>query len=183
MQMGKTMVFHGDGGDQKLFMKENISQMDAVVSVTNDDETNILVSLLAKNMGVDNTITRISKSSYYPLLSNIGIEKVVSPRVSAVSSILQDIRQGNLISDISIYGEQGEFIEAVALASSTITKGPLKEISFPKGSLLVCIIREDEIIIPTEDSRVAAGDRIILFTILAAVRKLEKMLTVKLGFF
>jgi len=55
MQMGKTVVFHGDGVDQKLFMKENISQMDAVVTVTNDDETNILVSLLAKNMGVDNT--------------------------------------------------------------------------------------------------------------------------------
>ncbi len=76
MQMGKTVVLHGDGGDQKLFMEENISQMDAVVSVTNDDETNILVSLLAKNMGVDNTITRISKASYYPLLSTIGIEKL-----------------------------------------------------------------------------------------------------------
>ena len=183
MQMGKTVVLHGDGGDQKLFMEENISQMDAVVTVTNDDETNILVSLLAKNMGVDNTITRISKASYYPLLSTIGIEKVVSPRVSAVSSILQDIRQGNVISDISIYGEQGEFIEAVALASSTITKGPIKDIAFPKGTLLVCIIRQDEIIIPTGASRVEAGDRIILFAILAAVKKLEKMLTVKLGFF
>jgi trk system potassium uptake protein TrkA len=183
MQMGKTVVLHGDGGDQKLFMEENINQMDAVVSVTNDDETNILVSLLAKNMGVDNTITRISKASYYPLLSTIGIEKVVSPRVSAVSSILQDIRQGNVISDISIYGEQGEFIEAVALASSAITKGPIKDISFPKGTLLVCIIRQDEIIIPMGDNRVQAGDRIILFAIQAAVKNLEKMLAVKLGFF
>jgi K+ transport systems, NAD-binding component len=60
---------------KKLFMKENISQMDAVVTVTNDDETNILVSLLAKNMGVDNTITRISKSSYYPLLSKSALKK------------------------------------------------------------------------------------------------------------
>lgn len=183
MQMGKTVVLHGDGGDQKLFMEENISQMDAVFSVTNDDETNILVSLLAKNMGVDNTITRISKASYYPLLSTIGIEKVVSPRVSAVSSILQDIRQGNVISEISIFGELGEFIEAVALASSAITKGPIKEISFPQGTLLVCIIRQDEIIIPMGENRVQAGDRIILFAIQAAVKKLEKMLTVKLGFF
>lgn len=72
MQMGKTVVFHGDGGDQKLFMEENISQMDAVVTVTNDDETNILVSLLAKKMGVDNTITRISKASYYPFIYDPG---------------------------------------------------------------------------------------------------------------
>ncbi len=183
MQTGKTVVLHGDGADQELFMEENIGQMDAVVSVTNDDETNILVSLLAKNMGINNTITRISKASYYPLLSTIGIEKVVSTRVSAVSSILQHIRQGNVISDISIFGEQGEFIEAVALASSAITKGPVKTISFPKGSLLVCIIRQDEIIIPMGDDQVQDGDRIILFTIQAAVKKLEKMLTVKFGFF
>ncbi len=183
MQMEKAVVLHGDGGDQKLFIEENISHMDAVVSVTNDDETNILVSLLAKNMGVNNTITRISKAGYYPLLSTIGIEKVVSPRVSAVSSILQDIRQGNVISDISIFGEQGEFIEAVALASSTITKGPLKDISFPKGTLLVCITRQEEIIIPSGQSTVQPGDRIILFAVQAAVKKLEKMLTVKLGFF
>ena len=183
MQMEKAVVLHGDGGDQKLFMEENISHMDAVVSVTNDDETNILVSLLAKSMGVNNTITRISKAGYYPLLSTIGIEKVVSPRVSAVSSILQDIRQGNVISDISIFGEQGEFIEAVALASSTITKGPLKDISFPKGTLLVCITRQEEIIIPSGQSTVQPGDRIILFAVQDAVKKLEKMLTVKLGFF
>ncbi|MCG8688501.1 MAG: Trk system potassium transporter TrkA [Desulfobacterales bacterium] len=183
MQTEKAVILHGDGSDQKLFMEENIGQMDAVVSVTNDDETNILVSLLAKNMGVINTITRIGKSSYYPLLSTIGIEKVVSTRVSAVSSILQDIRQGNVISDISIFGERGEFIEAIALETSEITKAPLKDISFPKGALLVCITRKEEIIIPTGDSHVQPGDRIILFAVQGAVKKLEKMLTVKLGFF
>lgn len=181
-QMNKAVVLHGDGSDQKLFMEENIGQMDAVVSVTNDDETNILVSLLAKNMGVTNTITRIGKSDYYPLLSTIGIEKIVSTRVSAVSSILQDIRQGNVISDISIFGERGEFIEAIALETSDITKAPLKKISFPKGALLVCIIREDNVVIPTGDSRVAPGDRIILFAVQQAVKKMEKLLTVKLGF-
>lgn len=179
----KTVVLHGDGSDQKLLMEENIGQMDAVVSVTDDDETNILVSLLARNMGITNTITRIGKSGYYPLLSTIGIEKVVSPRVSAVSSILQDIRQGNVVSDISIFGERGEFIEAIALETSDITGAPLKKISFPKGAILVCIIRKDRVIIPAGDSRVCPGDRIILFAVQGAVKKLEKMLTVKLGFF
>lgn len=181
-ELSRAVVLHGDGSDQKLFMEENIGQMDAVVSVTNDDETNILVSLLAKNMGVTNTITRIGKSDYYPLLSTIGIEKIVSTRVSAVSSILQDIRQGNVVSDISIFGERGEFIEAIALETSDITKAPLKKISFPKGALLVCIIREETVIIPTGDSQVGPGDRIILFAVQHAVKKLEKLLTVKLGF-
>jgi len=181
-EMNRAVILHGDGSDQKLFMEENIGQMDAVVSVTNDDETNILVSLLAKSMGVTNTITRIGKSDYYPLLSTIGIEKIVSTRVSAVSSILQDIRQGNVVSDISIFGERGEFIEAIALETSAITKAPLKKISFPNGALLVCILQEDSVIIPTGDSQVAPGDRIILFAVQGAVKKMEKLLTVKLGF-
>ncbi|CCK80534.1 MULTISPECIES: Trk system potassium transporter TrkA [Desulfobacula] len=182
-QMDKTVVLHGDGSDQKLFLEENAGQSDVVVSVTDDDETNILVSLLAKNLGVQNTITRIGKSSYSPLLATIGLEKVVNPRLSAVSSILQNVRKGKVLSDISIFGERGEFIEAIALETSDITNKPLKKISFPKGALLVCIIREGQIMIPAGDSSVKPGDRIIMFAVKHAVKKLEKLLTVKLDFF
>lgn len=181
--MEKTVVLHGDGSDQKLFLEENAGQSDVVVSVTNDDETNILVSLLAKSLGVKNTITRIGKASYYPLLSTIGIEKVVSPRLSAVSSILQDVRQGKILSDISIMGERGEFIEAIALETSDITNRPLKKITFPRGAILVCIIQEGRVMIPSGESVVIPGDRIILFAVKQAVKKLEKLLTVKLNFF
>jgi trk system potassium uptake protein TrkA len=182
-QMEKTVVLHGDGSDQKLFLEENVGQSDVVVSVTDDDETNILVSLLAKNLGVKNTVTRIGKASYYPLLANIGIEKVVSPRLSAVSSILKNVRQGNVLSDISILGERGEFIEAIALETSDITNRSLKKISFPKGAILVCIIRNGQVIIPSGLSVVAPGDRMIFFAVRQAVKKLEKLLTVKLDFF
>ena len=181
--MDKTIVLHGDGTDQKLFFEENAGQSDIVISVTGDDETNILASLLAKNIGVQNTITRIGKSSYFPLLATIGIEKIVSPRLSAVSSILQDIRKGKVLSDISIFGERGEFIEAIALETSDITDKPLKKLSFPKGAILACIIRNGQIMIPTGDSVINPGDRIILFAVKHAVKKLEKLLTVKLDFF
>jgi trk system potassium uptake protein TrkA len=182
-QMDKTVVLHGDGSDQKLFLEENLNQIDAVISVTDDDETNVLVSLLAKNLGVKNTVTRIGKSSYYPFLTTIGIEKVVSPRLSAVSAILQKVRQGKVLSDISIFGERGEFIQAVALETSDITNRPLKDLNMPKGALLVCIIRDGDIIIPTGNSVVTPGDQIILFTVKQAVKKMEKLLTVKLEFF
>ena len=182
-KMNKTVILHGDGSDQKLFREENVGNSDVVVSATNDDETNILVSLLAKNLGVQTTITRIEKSNYFPLLSTIGIEKVVSPRLSAISSILQEVRKGKVLSDISIFGERGEFIEAVALESSGITDKPLKRISFPKGAILACIIRETNIIIPKGDSVIKPGDSVIIFAVKAAVKKLEKLLTVKLDFF
>lgn len=181
-KLEKTVVLHGSGSDQKLLYEENVSKCDVAISVTDDDETNILISLLAKNLGLQNTITRIGKARYFPLLSTIGIDKVVSPRMSAVSSILQDVRKGKVLSDISIFGERGEFIEAVALETADITNGPLKKISFPKGALLVCIIREDTIIIPSGDSRIQPDDKIILFAVKQAVKKLEKLLTVKLEF-
>ncbi|MBT7050533.1 MAG: Trk system potassium transporter TrkA, partial [Desulfobacula sp.] len=182
-KMNKTVILHGDGSDQKLFREENVGNSDVVVSATNDDETNILVSLLAKNVGAQTAITRIEKSNYFPLLSTIGIEKVVSPRLSAISSILQEVRKGKVLSDISIFGERGEFIEAVALESSGITDKPLKRISFPKGAILACIIRETNIIIPKGDSVIKPGDSVIIFAVKAAVKKLEKLLTVKLDFF
>ena len=182
-QMDKTIVLHGDGSDQTLFLEENAGLSDAIISVTNDDETNILVSLLAKNIGVKNTITKIGKSSYYQLLSTIGIEKVVSPRLSAISSILQDVRKGKVLSDISIQCEKGEFIEAIAIKASGIIDKPIKRIKFPKGSLLVCIIRDNHIMIPTGESIILSGDRIILFAVKHAIKKLEKLLIVKLGFF
>jgi len=179
----KAVILHGDASEKNLFLEENVSEIDVVVSLTNHDETNILVSLLAKEMGAHNTITKISKINYLPLMKTIGLDKVVSPRLSAATSILRGIRKGKVLSAISVFGEGAEFIEAVALKTSGITKKPLSKIAFPKGSILVCIIREDEIIIPSGESVVEPEDRIIIFTKTEDIQKLEKLLTVKLEFF
>ncbi|MDY0376278.1 MAG: Trk system potassium transporter TrkA [Desulfobacterium sp.] len=182
-KMNKTVVLHGDGSDQKLLLEENVGDTDVVVTLTHDEERNILISLLAKNLGAKSTITKVSKFSYFPLITAIGLEKMVSPRLSAISSILQEIRKGKILSAVAVLGEDAEVIEAVALATSGITGRPLKKLSFPKGALLVCIIRGDEIIIPDGDSVVVPDDRIILFAQRQAIKKLEKLLTVKLEFF
>ncbi len=182
-KMDKAVVLHGDGSDQKLLMDENIKDVDVLVALTHDEETNILVSLLAKNLGVHTTITKVSKFSYFPLMSTIGLKKVVSPRLSAISTILHNVRKGKILTAVSILGEEAEMIEAMALETSPITGKPLKKISFPKGAILVSIIREDNIMIPTGESIVEHGDRIIIFVRRQAVQKLEKMLTVKLEFF
>ncbi len=180
-QMTHCVVLHGDGSDQKLFLEENIGHSDVVISVTNHDQTNILVSLLAQNMGVSNTITRVTSPGFSPLLKTLNLEKIVSTRSSAVSSILQDVRKGNVLSDLSIMDEHGEFIEAIALEDSPITNQPIKEIEFPKGTLLACIMADDNVSIPTGDSIIAPGDRIILFCVPQALKKLEKLLTMELN--
>ncbi len=181
--MNKTVILCGDGSDQSLMLEENISEMDAVITLTDDEETNILVSLLSRRMGVRETITKISKFSYFPLMSMIGIEQVVSPRLSAINTILQHIRRGKVLSAISIKGEQAEVLEAVALPTSDIVGKPLKNISFPKGTLLIGIIHNDDVITPSGDSIVEPDDRIIIFARRKAVPQIEKILTVKLEFF
>jgi len=116
-------------------------------------------------------------------MSMIGIEQVVSPRLSAINTILQHIRRGMILSSLSIKGEQAEFMEAVALETSEIVGKPLKNISFPKGSLVTSIIRNDNIIIPSGDSVIEPDDRIIIFATRQAIPKIEKILTVKLEYF
>ena len=181
--LNKAVVLCGDGSDQQLLAEENISDMDVVITLTRDEETNILASLLATRMGAKKSITRISKFSYLPLMKEIGIEQVVSPRLSAINTILQHIRRGKVLAAISIKGEQAEVIEALALETSGIVDKPLKKISFPKGAILVGIIRQDDIFIPTGDSIVKPDDRIIIFAHKKAIPKVEKILAVKLEYF
>lgn len=182
-KLNKVVVLCGDGSDQSLLAEENIQDTDVVITLTNDEEINILTSLLVRRMGARKAITKISKFSYFPLMSTIGIEQVVSTRLSAINSILQHIRKGKVISDISIKGGQAEVIEAVALETSEIVANPLKSISFPKGAIVVGIIRQEKIIIPSGESIIEPGDRIIIFSTRKAIPRIEKILAVKLEFF
>ncbi len=182
-EVHKTVVLQGDGSDQELLAEEHIENMDVVVSLTSDEQTNILISLLAKRMGAANTVTKISKFNYIPLMSTIGVEQVVSPRLSAINSILQHIRKGKVLSAISLKEEQAEILEAVALSTSDLVGKPLKKLDMPKDTLVIAIIRGEEIIIPAGDSIINPEDRVIIFAHKHAIPKVEKLLSVKLEFF
>ncbi|MBL0712515.1 MAG: Trk system potassium transporter TrkA [Desulfosarcina sp.] len=181
--LNKAVVLHGDGSDQSLLAEENVGDMDVVITLTDAEETNILASLLTRRMGARKCITKISKFSYFPLMNTIGIEQVVSPRLSAINSILRHVRRGKVLAAISIKGDQAEVLEAVALETSDIVSKPLKSLKFPKGALLAGIMREDQIIIPTGETVIAPDDRIIIVARREAIPKIEKILAVKLEFF
>ena len=181
--LDKVVVLQGDGSDQRLLQEENIQDMDVVATLTGDEETNILTSLLAKRMGALKIVTRISKFSYFPLVSAIGLEHIVSPRLAAINTILQYVRRGKVLSAMALKGEEAEALEAVALETSDIVGKPLQQIPFPKGALVVAIIRGDEVIIPTGDSVIVPQDRIIIFATRQAIPQVEKALMVKLEYF
>ncbi|OEU52353.1 MAG: Trk system potassium transport protein TrkA [Desulfobacterales bacterium S3730MH5] len=182
-QLDRVVVLQGDGSDQQLLQEENIQDMDVVVTLTGNEETNILTSLLATRMGAHKTVTRISKFSYFPLVTAIGLEHIVSPRLAAINSILQYVRRGKVLSAMALKGEEAEVLEAVALESSDIVGKPIREVPFPKGALVVAIIRGDEVIIPTGDSVILPQDHIIIFSTRQGIPKVEKALMVKLEYF
>ncbi|HSO61211.1 MAG TPA: Trk system potassium transporter TrkA [Desulfobacterales bacterium] len=182
-RLNETVVLCGDGSDQALLAEENICEMDVVVTVTDDEETNILTALLATRMGARKSIAKIDKFGYFSLMKAIGIEQVVSPRLSAINSILQHIRKGKVLSAMSIKGEQAEVMEAVALETSDIVGRPLRDVDFPKGAMVVGVIRAGKIIIPSGASVIAPEDRVIIFAQRDAIPKIESILAVKLEYF
>jgi trk system potassium uptake protein TrkA len=179
----RTIVINGDGTDRDLLLEENIGEMDFVVALTEDEENNVFVSLLAKALGAGRTITRISKLSYLPIVSTLGIDMVVNTRLSAVRAILQNIRKGKVISVAPLKGEYAEAIEAEALDTSDIVNVPLSKVGFPKGAILGTVVRGEQVIIPRGDTVVLPGDRLIIMALRNVIPKLEKLLTVKLEYF
>jgi trk system potassium uptake protein TrkA len=182
-KLKRVIVINGDGTDRDLLREENIQDADFMVAITGDEESNVLISLLAKGLGAKRTITRISKLSYIPLVSAIGITTVVSPRLSAIRAILQYIRKGKIISVAPLKGEHAEAIEAEALETSDIVNVPLADVKFPQGAIIGAIVRGEDIIIPRGDSIIQPKDHLIIFAVHEAIPKLEKLLTVKLEFF
>ena len=181
--LNKAVVLCGDGSDQSLLAEENVRDIDDVLTVTGDEDTNILASLLGTRMGAQKSITKISRFSYFPLMKAIGLEQVVSPRLSAINTILHHVRRGKVLSAIALKGQQAEVMEVVALKTSDIVEKPLKDISFPKGAIVAGIIRQENIIVPTGGSVIEPEDRVIIFATRQAIPKVEKILSVKLEYF
>ncbi len=182
-QLTRTTVLLGDALERKLLEEAGAGDVETVVAVSNDDEVNILSSLLAKRLGAKRAITLVNSESYDPLVEDLGVDSVVNPRGSTVSTILQHIRRGRVRSVYSIHEGAGEFIEAEALETTRITNRRIRDIHLAKGILIGSIIRGQEVIVPDGDTRIQVGDRVVLFTSTNLMSKVEKLLSVGLEFF
>jgi trk system potassium uptake protein TrkA len=138
---------------------------------------------MARRMGARQVITKVNKFSYFPVMLAIGLEQVVNTRLSAINTILQFIREGKVLSAVSLKDEQAEVLEAIAMGTSDIVDKPIHKVGFPKGSLVAAIFRNDQVIIPTGDSVITEGDRVIIFAHRRTIPKIEKRLAVKLEYF
>lgn len=179
----KTIVLSGDGLDRGILEEANVAQTETVVAVTDDDEGNILGSLLAKRYGCERAITLINKSMYSPLVTNIGIDAVANPRAITVSSILQYIRRGRVRAVHSLGEGMAEVMEAEALDTSKIINTPLNEVQLPHDVIVGAIVRGDEVICPRPDSVIKPHDRVVIAAAPGQTKKVEKLFAVRLEFF
>lgn len=182
-RLTKTMVLHGDVLDGAMLDEANVALTETVIAVTNDDETNILSSLLAKRGGARRAITLVNKGEYELLIGSLGIDVVVDPRNITVSTIIQHVRRGRIHSVHTLGEGFGELIEAEALETSPMVGVPLKEASLPEGLVIGAIVREDEVINPRGNTVIAAGDRVVVFSPADIISKVEKMFSVQLEYF
>ncbi len=170
----KALVLNGDATDLELLELEGVAGMDGYLAATSSDDTNMLSSLIAKQAGAKKVVSLISEFDYLPLASKVGIDAAVSPRISAVNAILRYVRRGRVTSVATLKGIDAETIQFTVTENSQVAGKALKDLAFPKGSLIGSIIRGDDLMIPRGDSVIRPGDEVIVFALPDAISEIER---------
>ncbi|MGI5824842.1 MAG: Trk system potassium transporter TrkA [Bacillota bacterium] len=157
-----TMIIKGCGTDMNIMDDENISEMDMVVVLTDDDHTNVMVSMIAKNAGAKKIIAQIRRSDYVNMIENFGIDKAISPRTLMTSSILRFINRGKILHLKMLHDDMAQMNEIIIPKNSPHNGKALKDIKIPTSSVVAIIVRAGQIIIPKGDDKLFAGDRVIV---------------------
>jgi len=173
--MQRTLVIQGDGRDFNLLATEGILETDVLISVTDDEETNILTSLLAKHLGVAKAIAMVNRPEYLALMAPIGVNAAVNTNVVTSNAILRLIRRKDIVSLAAIPGLDAQAVEYLAHPGSRITRKPLARIDFPAGAIMGAVTRGEEVIIPVGDTRIQPGDHVIAFSVPKALPNVDKL--------
>ena len=161
-ELTNTLVINGDGTNLKLLDEEEIGAADVVISVTNNDEKNLLCSLLAKQLGVKRVIARVAKVINIPLFEKVGIDIAVSPKNSAINEVKNDLQENDVDILATVEQGQGEVLEITVIQDFNGQK--IKDIKFPAGAIIGVIIRKNNIIIPYGETEIYTDDILIIFT-------------------
>ena len=198
-ELDKTLVIAGDITDEELLESENVDEMDIFCAVTNDDENNIMSSLLAKRMGARKTIALINRTSYVDLVQTGRIDIAISPAQATIGTLLAHVRRGDCVAVHSLRRGAAEALELIAHGdrkSSKVVGRKVEEIDLPKGATIAALVRRnpvldgrdsrrpaDEVIIAHHDTVIQADDHVIVFAVnKRIVPKVEKLFQVGVGF-
>jgi len=182
-----VIVLHGSASDKELLIEENIESTDVFCALTNDDEANIMASMLAKRLGVRTVMTLISNPAYVDLIEDGTIDIAISPQQTTISSLLTHVRRGDIVNVHSLRRGAAEAIEVVAHGdgkTSKVVGRSLADIKLPEGTSFGAIVRGEEVLIAHHDTIINNDDHCILFlTDRHMIHDVERLFAVTIGFF
>lgn len=173
-RLDKTVVIHAEGLDVSTLLDEGLEDAGVFIAVTDNDQTNILTCLLARQYRVRRTLALVNQPELIALASDLGIDACISPRLAAAGAILKFVRHGDILSMVALEGNNAEVLELDISHSSGLFDKPLTELHFPRGAIIGIIVRGQQYEIPTGTSVLKKGDRVIVFALPEAVAKVER---------
>ena len=182
-RLERTIVLNGDGLSAELLEEAAVPSADAVLAVTDDDKTNILAAVRAKQAGARMVISLINDPTLVPLMGALDIDAYINPRATTVSTILRHIRHGRVRDIYSIGDAEAEVMEAQVLSTSPMSGRAIRDIEFPEGVLIGAVQKGDRIVKPSSDTRIEEGDIVLIFALTADVPEVERLLQVSIDFF
>jgi trk system potassium uptake protein TrkA len=184
--LDNTMVFCGESTDEALLEQEQIGSIDVFCALTNDDEDNIMSSLLAKQYGAKKVVSIINRSRYAELLQGDKIDVVISPHLSTIGEILEYIRPGDVQSVHALRRGEAEAIEVILHGDKQHSKligCSIKDITLPQGCFIVGVIRDQKFLMPTPSIVLQSKDHLIFFiSQKQLIRHVEKLIQVDAQF-
>ncbi len=182
-----TIVLQGSASDQELLLEENIESADVFCALTNDDEANIMASMLAKRLGARTVMTLINNPAYVDLVQGGVIDIAISPQQATIGSLLTHVRRGDVVNVHSLRRGAAEAMEAIAHGdrkTSKVVGRAIEDIDLPPGTTIGAIVRKEEVLIAHDDLMVENGDHVILFLIdKRRITDVERLFQVGLTFF
>ena len=177
-QVNKAIVLVGDAADEELLLEENIDNVDVFCALTNSEEANILSSMLAKRLGSHKVLALINRASYVDLVEAGSIDIAISPQQITIGSLLAHVRRGDVVKVHSLRRGAAEAIEAIAHGDeqeSQVVGRKIEDIDVPKGTAIVALVRDDQVVMAHHDTVIETDDHVILF--MTDRRKIEQIET------
>lgn len=182
-RLTQSIVLNGSALEEELLREADVANADTMIALTNDDQVNILSSVLAKRLGCKKNLCLVNNSGYMTISRSLGIDTHINPRSITISGILQHVRRGRIRAVHSVHQGAGEILEAEALETSPMVGVPLRELELPNGVRIGAILRDNKIVIPGGGVKIHANDRIVMFATEAQVRQVEQRFRVSLEYF
>ena len=167
-ELNNTIIINGDGLDEEVLTEANLEESETVLALTNDDEDNLMVSVLVEKFAKDKkdiddkrTMALINKPNYSLLQSSLKIDDLIDPRMNTVSSILKHVHKGTIENAYTISNGEYEVIEAEIIETSELINKELKNSNLPEEIRIGAVLREDKVVIPRSNFVFQNDDRVV----------------------